>query len=322
MNARQLKYFLNLCDTLSFVKTAEMNFISQSAVSQQIKNLETEIQAELFNRSKRKVTLTPAGRVFCREARELLVKLNGSIRRTRTAALKSQMDVSIASPQGLLLPGWDVLLDIKRESPRICIRLERNQAQSLWENLASGQPDLVFVYADPAVPLRLGFKVKVFGTFELTVAVPASHPLAQKQSLTRADFAEGPILYEDAETRPGEFEDDPRPSWGTEADLTSALINVSLGNGFAIVPRFSSEERRRREGWSRDIRFIPLKGERHEVRLCAVWRQEKESELLLQVIGQIYSAALRLIEKSKTSAPAPSRKPSCDPLQGPCSRGA
>ena len=68
MNIQQLRYFLVLADTLSFTKTAEKYYISQTAVSNQIKALEEKLGVQLFQRDNRKVILTPAGKVFVKEA--------------------------------------------------------------------------------------------------------------------------------------------------------------------------------------------------------------------------------------------------------------
>ena len=72
MNFTQLECFVSLANTLNFVKTAEQLGISQPAVSKQIKALESELKAELFNRSSRSVVITQLGEEFLHNAKELL----------------------------------------------------------------------------------------------------------------------------------------------------------------------------------------------------------------------------------------------------------
>ncbi len=72
MNTKQLEYFISVAENLSFTKTAEKFYISQTAVTQQIKSLEEQINVTLFTRSKRHVELTPAGKVFLSEARTII----------------------------------------------------------------------------------------------------------------------------------------------------------------------------------------------------------------------------------------------------------
>ena len=69
MEIRQLKYFAAVADTLNFSRAAETLFISQSALSKQIADLERELGMVLLQRDKRSVRLTPAGKVFLNEAK-------------------------------------------------------------------------------------------------------------------------------------------------------------------------------------------------------------------------------------------------------------
>ena len=72
MNRNQLRYFVAAAESRSFTKAADQFFISQTAVTQQIRLLEESLGCELFDRSTRPVRLTPAGQVFLLEARAIL----------------------------------------------------------------------------------------------------------------------------------------------------------------------------------------------------------------------------------------------------------
>lgn len=74
MELRQLKYFLNAAELLSFTEAAIRVNISQSTLSQQIKQLETELEVPLFNRIGRQITLTEAGKLFITFARQSVKK--------------------------------------------------------------------------------------------------------------------------------------------------------------------------------------------------------------------------------------------------------
>ena len=64
MNTRQIEYFLAVADELSFTRAARRLYVSQTAVTQQIKALEEQLGVQLFERTKKKVVLTPAGIIF------------------------------------------------------------------------------------------------------------------------------------------------------------------------------------------------------------------------------------------------------------------
>ena len=71
MEIRQIQYFLSIVDTGSFSAAADEHYISQSSLSKMIIALEKELTVTLFDRSKRKVSLTEAGEAFLRHARKL-----------------------------------------------------------------------------------------------------------------------------------------------------------------------------------------------------------------------------------------------------------
>ena len=72
MNMQQLECFTTLAKPLNYAKTAEQLSLSQPAVSRQIQSLETELNAKLFNRTTRSVSLTPVGFQFLDDAQQML----------------------------------------------------------------------------------------------------------------------------------------------------------------------------------------------------------------------------------------------------------
>src|SRR5512137_2591980 len=84
MEIRQIQYFLSIVDTGSFSAAADEHYISQSSLSKMIISLEKELGVQLFDRSKRRVSLTEAGNAFLKHARllnaenkSLLIEMDG-----------------------------------------------------------------------------------------------------------------------------------------------------------------------------------------------------------------------------------------------------
>ena len=86
MNLKQLEYFVSVAETLNFTRAARKCFISQTAMTQQIRALEESIGVLLFIRDKHHVELTPAGRVFMYEAKAILSRSEEAVKLARSAA--------------------------------------------------------------------------------------------------------------------------------------------------------------------------------------------------------------------------------------------
>src|SRR5437764_14302760 len=86
MELRQIRSFLSIAETLHFGRTAELIHLSQPALSLQIRSLEEEIGVRLFDRNRRKTTLTPAGALFREDAADVLARVDRSLQHARLAA--------------------------------------------------------------------------------------------------------------------------------------------------------------------------------------------------------------------------------------------
>jgi len=86
MELRQIRSFLSIAETLHFGRTAELIHLSQPALSLQIRALEEDVGVRLFERNRRKTTLTAAGVAFRDEAARALSQLDQGIRRAKLAA--------------------------------------------------------------------------------------------------------------------------------------------------------------------------------------------------------------------------------------------
>ena len=95
VSIQRLPVFLSAAEHLNFTRAAEEQCISQTAVSQQIKLLEQELGYALFVRGKRGVRLTPAGEVFYRQCRQLLIRYNDAAAQGKKVALGNATDLRI-----------------------------------------------------------------------------------------------------------------------------------------------------------------------------------------------------------------------------------
>ena len=118
MTLQQMRYFIAVAQNLSFSKAAQQHYVSQTAVSQQIKLLEEELETELFQRTRHSVALTSAGQVFYEYAVRITDLAEDAARRTRAAAAECSTPLEIGMMSGMEnLPILEKLLLFKSRVP-------------------------------------------------------------------------------------------------------------------------------------------------------------------------------------------------------------
>ena len=167
MNIQQLRYFLVLADTLSFTKTAEKYYISQTAVSNQIKALEEKLGVQLFLRDNRKVILTPAGKVFVKEAKSIITRIEEAVQHTKDAAEGFAGEIHVGYQWGFERTVFPrVLQDFQYEYPNIEILIERDEVAALYDGVMEGKYDIIFNLPLPGKK-KSGLKEMVLARYPL-----------------------------------------------------------------------------------------------------------------------------------------------------------
>lgn len=181
MNLDVLKTFCDLIDTGSFSKAAQINFVSQSAVSQQLAKLEREMQTQLVNRGSGLVSPTEAGRALYDGSREIL---------RRWEILQSEVRAAADAIRGVLRIGtvysvglYQLTPYIRRflgEHSEVNVRMEYARANQIYAAVASGEMDLgVVAYPEP----QRSIEVIPFATDQLVVVMQPGHEFAGREDL-------------------------------------------------------------------------------------------------------------------------------------------
>ncbi|MET9913056.1 LysR family transcriptional regulator [Streptomyces sp. NPDC006476] len=194
MELRQLTYFVTVAEELHFGRAAERLHIVQSAVSMQIQRLERELGAELFDRTPRRVRLTPAGERLLPEARTVLA----AAERAR-AAVAPPPGLRIGTSTGLGAHLDRVLAAFARRAPDVPVELFSLPAAERLERVARGRLDAAFVRA--AEP-RQGVHVLPLWPDPLVAALPAAHPLAGREEIGVEELAELPLSLTERRNNP------------------------------------------------------------------------------------------------------------------------
>lgn len=147
MNIETLKVFKDLIETGNFSKTAELNFISQPAVSQQVKKLETIFKAKLFLKGEDGFELTPQGRIFYNSAKKMLLIYNSTlseIKQSGVPVVTESLRISAVYSVGIYLIG-DYIKNFLNLNPFTKLDLEYKKYQEIIDDVCKGRADFGFV---------------------------------------------------------------------------------------------------------------------------------------------------------------------------------
>jgi len=242
---RHLRYFVAVAEELNFTRAAARLGIGQPPLSQQIRDLETELGILLFHRVPHGAELTEAGREFLAEARGIL---SGAERAKEVARRAHRGEI------GRLALGFtgsaafnpvvsSTIRKFRRSWPTVLLSLEEQNTFRLLERLVRGDLDAAFIR--PAAQGPEGVRLRRLPDEPMLIALPASHPLAHEAELPLTALASEPFvlfprgvglsLYDQIvrSCRDAGFD----PVIGQEAPQISSVVNlVAADLGVSIVP--------------------------------------------------------------------------------------
>jgi len=181
MHLEMLKIFCDLADLRSFSKTAEKHVLSQSAISQQLAQMELAHKCQLINRKKRPIELTKAGRLVYQASKDILDRyeqLNNELR-TLQKTSASRINVAAIFSIGMhTLPGY--IKKFMVSNPDINVHVEYFSAKRIYDMVLAGDIDIGLV----AVPKRdKKLDVYDFEDEPLVLACNPNHPLSYEQEI-------------------------------------------------------------------------------------------------------------------------------------------
>jgi len=153
VNLRRLKYFVKIVDIGSLTQAAEVLYIAQPALSQQLATLEGEVRQQLLVRTKRGVTPTEAGKVLYRHAQIILRQCEQALADMEAAGrgLSGQVSVGLAPGTAASALALPLLRTVRARHPGVLLYLNENYGITLSELIMNGRMDLAVLYGDKAV---------------------------------------------------------------------------------------------------------------------------------------------------------------------------
>ena len=258
MDFDQLTTFLEVAKLGNFSRAGEKVFLSQSAVSAQIRQLEQEYGARLLDRSGKRVRLTPAGEVLFEYGARLLALRDESMR-----AVSDQG----TSPRGMLAIGANeatclyvlprAFEEYRRLYPDVQITIYRNFSRKILERIQDGMIDVGIV----TLPVKLP-RVKVEKIFRdrLMLATSPTNPLANLKTVPVRVAAEQPLIFPKSGYTRQILDKLFRP-YRAELKIAMELPSIAMIKAFVAAGlgvSLISETFTRRESRSGEIRLVRL----------------------------------------------------------------
>jgi DNA-binding transcriptional LysR family regulator len=245
MELRHLRYFVAVAELRNFTRAAIRLRVAQPALSRQIRDLEEELGARLFERNPRGVRLTGAGAALLPEARAVLQRAREAAQAVRAVARGERGEIHVGyapTPTVELLPC--ALHAFQNLAPDVRVTLHDLSTEEMLRGLHDGSLDLCLMVRPAAKALR-GLRFELLREYPLCVAVSRAHPFARLKRVTVSQLTAEPLLAY-ARTDYPEYhtllDDLFRPAVQKyrvveEQDSASALLaSVESGRGIAVVP--------------------------------------------------------------------------------------
>jgi DNA-binding transcriptional LysR family regulator len=241
MHLETLKVFCDVVETRSFSTAASQNFVTQSAVSQQVRMLEERYGRRLLERARGNVQLTPAGEILYQVSKEIVQRYLEMEGRLQALANVIAGTVRVATVHSIGL--YELSVPLKRyfkAYPQVHVHLEYSRSTKIYEDALKGNIDLGIV----AYPTRRpGITVVPFREDRLTLVCPPQHPLAHHRQVSVRKLQGEPMVGYERDIPTRKETDRMLRRHGVEVRYVMELDNVEtikrvveIGRGLAILP--------------------------------------------------------------------------------------
>jgi LysR family hca operon transcriptional activator len=288
MELRHLRYFVAVAEAGSLTVAALRKLhTSQPSLSRQIRDLETEVGAQLLTRRARGIELTPAGRAFLDHARSVLSQVEAAGKAARRVARPAKPCFSMGFLTGHELTWMPEALRILRdELPNIDVMISSQYSPQLADAILKGNVDAAFLRREQGVP---GLAFRLLVEEPLVVVLPSDHRLAARKAISPGDLV-GETFVAVSHTAPvlrAVIDDYLKrsgvkitPQHETEHVVMGVSLIASTG-GVGLLPAYAQNF------LTRSVTSRPLKGDAPTVELVLGYRKSNESPILKLLLSRL-----------------------------------
>ena len=241
MHLETLKVFCDVVETRSFSVAASQNYVTQSAVSQQIRMLEEKYGKQLLERTRGNVQLTPAGEILYQVSKEIVQRFGELEARLQAVTKVVAGTVRVATVHSIGL--YELSAQLKRflkAYPQVQLQLEYSRSSKIYDDALKGAID-IGVVAYPS--RRPGITVMPFREDRLVLVCAPQHPFAKHKQVSIKKLEGEPLVGFDRDIPTRKETDRALRRHGIEARYVMELDNVEImkrvveiGIGLAILP--------------------------------------------------------------------------------------
>ena len=273
----QVRYFLAVVETGSFTKAAQRAGVSQPTLSAGIQKLEQVLEAQLFDRSKRRVFLTSEGTRFLEHAKAIVAEAQRALTGLKAVPKKEVLSVGVLTT----ISAWEVqrlIGDFMRTQPKVIVELYEGSERELNGRLDRETLDVALTLLRPENRAR----ARALYDEGYSLALSKRHPLAQRTAIQAGELADDSMIVRTRCEVLGETSRffthhhvRPRLVYRTEQD-ERALALVGAGLGITVMPDHYQAEQ---------VARVPMSGF-EERRSVALVRDRKRPSALVQQFSE------------------------------------
>ena len=294
MELRHIRYFVAVAEELNFTRAAARLGIGQPPLSQQIKDLESELGAALLRRVPHGAELTEAGKAFLEEGRRALAAAESAATAVKRAVRgeSGHLKLGFTSSAHFNAVVPTTIRQFTGRYPKVQLSLEEANTNKLLDAVSRGALDVAFTHS--GLEQGTGLSCLAVKVEPLVAALPATHAKAGGRAVRLADLAGdefilkprsvGPELHRQVieACRKAGFE----PSLGHEAPQLATVISfVAAGLGVALVPASMQDVR------ASGVSYLPLSDVEASISLCLVWRRADPSKVVQNLVTLVKSTS-------------------------------
>lgn len=262
MELRHLRYFVAVAQEENVTRASMLLHVSQPPLTRQIQDLEEELGVALFERNGRSIRLTEAGRVFLKEAKAVLLRVEEAVATARAAAHEQPDELQLGyapSPTIEILPR--LLREFQKRCPNLRVALHDHSSPEMLAGLREGRLQAALMM-QPSRSAARGLTFEPLRTYPVGIVVPPTHPLTRLRAVTLDDAIAEPIVVFSRKEYPDyhEFVNRIVGNRGNRIRIAeecdsgpSLMAAVASGKGIAINASVVASAAGGR------LRFVPLK---------------------------------------------------------------